>query len=41
MAAGVHAALIAVLAQRLGEAGARALLDELARERRYVRDVWS
>ena len=41
MAASVHAALIAVLTPRLGDVGARAHLDQLVRERRYVRDVWS
>jgi sulfite reductase alpha subunit-like flavoprotein len=41
MAAGVHTALIQVLARRLGEDGARTRLQQLADSRQYVRDVWS
>ena len=41
MAAGVHTALVAVLAERLGPAGAQQQLERMASERRYVRDIWS
>lgn len=41
MAAGVHDALQSVLSARLGDGQGASVLESMAREGRYVRDIWT